>query len=280
MDTEKTWFVTGASKGLGLVLVQRLLKEGYNVAATTRNLPELQQAIGEHEKFLPLEINLIEENSVKAAIKKTIGKFGILDAIVNNAGYGLLGAVEELSMDEIRNEFDINVFATINVIRAALPQMRSQRSGHIFNITSIAGWHGDTGANIYNSSKYAVEGLSDALAKDLKPFNIKVTAIAPGPFRTNFLSTGSVVYARPTIDDYSHIHEHKKWLDQNLDQKQAGDPQKAPDVILKVFKEENPPVHILMGSDAVQIVTAHLQYLLQEIESWKEISISTDLQNI
>lgn len=280
MDTEKTWFVTGASKGLGLVLVQRLLKEGYNVAATTRNLSELQQTIGEHKNFLPLEVILTEENSVRAAIEKSVNRFGSLDAIVNNAGYGLLGAVEELLMDEIRNEFDINVFATINVIRAALPQMRTQRSGHIFNITSIAGWHGDTGANIYNSSKYAVEGLSDALAKDLKLFNIKVTAVAPGPFRTNFLSKGSVIYAKPSIDDYSHIHAHKKWLDENLDQKQLGDPQKAPDVILKVFKEENPPVHILMGSDAVKIVTSHLQHLLQEIESWKEVSISTDLKNI
>ncbi|WP_020596627.1 SDR family NAD(P)-dependent oxidoreductase [Spirosoma panaciterrae] len=279
MNHQQVWFVTGASKGLGLSLVKRLLAEGYTVAATSRNRLELQQAVGANPSFLPLETDLTSESSVATAIKETIDRFGRLDAVVNNAGYGLLGALEELSLEAIRQEFEINVFATINVIRQALPQLRYQRSGHIFNITSIAGWHGDQGANVYNSSKYAVEGLSDALAKDLKPLNIKVTAVAPGPFRTNFLGTGSVIYAKPSIDDYAHIHQHKDWLDNNLNGKQLGDPVKAPDVILRLFNEENPPVHIVMGSDGVRVVTNHLTNMLGEIEKWKSVSISTDLDH-
>ncbi|QMW02807.1 SDR family NAD(P)-dependent oxidoreductase [Spirosoma foliorum] len=277
MSHQQVWFVTGASKGLGLSLVKRLLAEGYKVAATSRNRSELQEAVGTHHSFLPLETDLTSESSVATAIKETIDRFDRLDAVVNNAGYGLLGALEELSMEAIRQEFEINVFATFNVIRQALPQLRYQRSGYIFNITSIAGWHGDQGANVYNSSKYAVEGLSDALAKDLKPFNIKVIAVAPGPFRTNFLGKGSVMYAEPTIDDYAHIHQHKQWLDNNLNGKQLGDPEKAPDVIIRLFNEANPPTHIIMGSDGVQVVTNHLTNMLQEIDKWKTVSISTDL---
>lgn len=276
MYSQNVWFITGASKGLGLVLVKRLLVEGYRVAATSRSVFNLIQAVGNHIDFLPLEVDLTDEMSVNKAINETIVKFGSIDAVVNNAGYGLLGALEELPLDAIKKEFDINVFGTINVIRQVLPQLRKQRSGHIFNITSIAGWHGDEGANVYNSSKYAVEGLSDSLAKDLKPFNIKVTAVAPGPFRTNFLSAGSVIYAEPTIADYKHIHQHREWLDENLNRKQLGDPEKAPDVIIRIFNEENPPVHILMGSDAVQIVTNHLKAMQEEIETWRYLSISTD----
>lgn len=276
MTNDKVWFITGASKGLGLVLAKRLLTEGYKVAATSRNVQELQKTIGIQNNFLPLEVNITNETSVKDAIVATIEKFGSIDAVVNNAGYGLLGSLEELSIDEIKKEFDVNVFATINVIRQVLPQLRKQKSGHIFNVTSIAGWKGDTGVSVYNSSKYAVEGLTDALAGELQPLGIKITAIAPGPFRTNFLGEGSAVYAQQSIGDYEHIHKIKEWLDKNQHGKQLGDPEKAPDVFIRIFKDENPPTHIIMGSDGVRVVNNHLTKLQTEIERWKRLSISTD----
>ncbi|XZF12442.1 SDR family NAD(P)-dependent oxidoreductase [Chitinophagaceae bacterium MMS25-I14] len=279
MNNQKVWFVTGASKGLGLALVKRLIKEGYQVAATSRSVDELSAAVGNQKNFLPLKVDLASEADVKQAIAQTVQEFGRLDAVVNNAGYGLLGAVEELPLEAIKEEFEVNVFSTINVIRQALPQLRRQRSGHIINVTSIAGWHGDAGANVYNASKYAVEGLSDALAKDLKPLGIKVTAVAPGPFRTNFLGKGSVQYAEPSIADYAHIHAQKEWLDKNQDGKQLGDPQKAPEVFIRIFNSENPPVHIIMGSDGVDVVTRHLNHLLGEIGQWRPLSTSTDFKD-
>ncbi|MGN8070149.1 SDR family NAD(P)-dependent oxidoreductase [Mucilaginibacter sp. 22184] len=278
MNDQQVWFVTGASQGIGLVLVKRLLAEGYKVVATTRKINELKENVGDLPGFLPLEVDLASEQSVTEAISRTVEKFGRLDAVVNNAGFGMLGALEELSLEEIKTEFEVNVFATINVIRQALPQLRRQGSGHIMNVTSIAGWKGDSGASVYNSSKYAIEGLSDALAGELLPLGIKVTAIAPGPFRTNFLGKGSVHYADPAIADYEHIHQHKQWLDENQHGKQLGDPEKAPDVFIKVFNTEQPPVHVLMGSDAVRIVNSQLQRLQDEISAWEAVSVSTDFK--
>lgn len=277
MNNKKVWFVTGASKGIGLALVKQLLKEGYDVSASTRNVKELINQVGEYSNFLPLKMDLTDRKSVEDAVNKAVKKFGRLDALVNNAGFGMLGAFEELSMDEIRNEFEVNLFGAMNVIQAALPQLRNQRSGHIFNVTSIAGWKGDAGASVYNSSKYALEGLSDALSRELQPLGIKVTAIAPGPFRTNFLGEGSAYFAQPAIEDYSYIHQHKDWLEKNQHWKQLGNPEKAPDVFIRVFNEENPPAHVLMGSDAVRIVSDHLLDLQASINDWKEISNSTDI---
>ncbi len=277
MNNHKVWFVTGASKGLGLSLVRRLLLEGYCVAATSRSAAGLVKAVGEHDNFLALEVDLTDESAVKQAVTKIISRFNGLDAVVNNAGYGLFGAIEELTLTQLKDEFNVNVFATMNVIRQVLPPMRKQRSGHIFNVTSIAGWKGDTGVSAYNSSKYAIEGLTDALAGELAPLGIRITAIAPGPFRTAFLTEGSAVTATPDIDDYAHIHAIREAIDRNLNGKQLGDPEKAPDVFIRLFEDPNPPVHILMGSDAVRIVTSQLQRLQAGIEKWKEVSESTDL---
>jgi NAD(P)-dependent dehydrogenase (short-subunit alcohol dehydrogenase family) len=163
---KRTWFVTGASKGLGLTMVKKLLAAGYNVAATSRNLKELQRIVGENtSNFLPLGVNLVDENSVGKAIDETVRQFGSIDIIANNAGYGLAGSLEELSDAEARANFDVNVFGSLNVIRKALPYLRKQRSGHIFNIASVAGFTGAfPGFGIYCATKFAVHGFSESLS--------------------------------------------------------------------------------------------------------------------
>jgi NAD(P)-dependent dehydrogenase (short-subunit alcohol dehydrogenase family) len=208
MDNRKVWFITGASKGLGLSLVRHLLAAGEFVAATSRNRDALVRAIGaetDTDQFLPLAVDLINERSVADAIQQTTDRFGRVDVVVNNAGYGIGGSIEELTDQETRASFDINVFGTLNVIRAVLPQLRKQHSGHMINISSIAGLTANTGWAIYAATKYAVVGLSEVLAADVRSFGIKVTVVAPGAFRTSFLSPESLVIAKNPIDTYQDV---------------------------------------------------------------------------
>src|SRR6187402_1328545 len=205
MSTKKTWFITGASKGLGLVLVKQLLAKGELVAATTRKKADLVKHFPESDSFLALEVDLVNEQSVKTAIESTVSKFGKIDIVINNAGYGLLGAVEELSDAEARQNFDVNVFGSLNVVRQALPYLRKQQSGHIFNVSSIGGYLGDfPGFGIYCATKFAMIGFTEALAIEVKPFGINVTAVLPGYFRTNFLNSDSLVTPKAPIADYKN----------------------------------------------------------------------------
>jgi NAD(P)-dependent dehydrogenase (short-subunit alcohol dehydrogenase family) len=188
MDNNKVWFITGASKGFGLSLVKQLLDAGQLVAATSRNQQELTEAVGSNStNFLPLQVNLVNESSVSLALQHTYETFGRIDVVINNAGYGIGGAIEEVTDQETRQAFDINVFATLNVIRFVMPYLRKQRFGHIINIASIAGITGGTGWAVYAAAKHAVIGLSEVLAADVKALGIKVTAVAPGAFRTRTL---------------------------------------------------------------------------------------------
>ncbi|PZR11016.1 MAG: short-chain dehydrogenase/reductase, partial [Flavobacterium psychrophilum] len=192
-DKQKIWFITGASKGFGLLFVKQLLAAGQKVAATSRTTDELTKAVGDNsENFLPLQVDLASDTSVAAAIAKTEAKFGGLDVLVNNAGYGIGGSLEEVNDTDVRAAFDINVFAVFNTIRHSLPIMRKQQSGHIINIASIAGVAPGSGWAAYSAAKSAVIGLSEALAQDVQPFGITVTAVAPGGFRTSFLSKESL----------------------------------------------------------------------------------------
>src|ERR1700761_9503985 len=179
----KVWYVTGASKGLGLSLVKKLLAAGYRVAATSRNVDSLKEAMGENTKqFLALEVDLSNQESIQKSIEDAHWHFGQIDVVVNNAGYGIGGSAEELSMDEIRANFEVNVFATISVVHSALPYLRKQRSGHIINISSIAGFSPTAGWSLYNASKFAVTGFTDALALDVAELGIRATVIMPGGF--------------------------------------------------------------------------------------------------
>jgi NAD(P)-dependent dehydrogenase (short-subunit alcohol dehydrogenase family) len=276
MGIKKVWFVTGASKGLGLSLVNQLLKAGQNVAATSRNVNDLIAAVNSNsEKFLPLAVNLADELSVEHAINATVAQFGRIDVVINNAGYGVGGSIEELTDEETRNAFDVNVFGTLNVIRKVSQHLRAQRSGHIINIASIAGIAGATGWAVYAAAKAAVIALSEVLAEDLKEFGVKVTVVAPGAFRTSFLTKESLVIAKNPINAYEEVRAtHAKYL--KLDGAQAGDPEKAAAAMISLVSMPNPPIHLLLGNDALQRATMKMEGLTKEYQDWKAITISTD----
>jgi NAD(P)-dependent dehydrogenase (short-subunit alcohol dehydrogenase family) len=277
MENKKTWFVTGASKGLGLALVKKLLAAGYNVAATSRDADALTEAVGVERsgQFLPLKVDLINEHSVCTAIHNANETFGKIDVIVNNAGYGIGGAVEELNTVEIADGIDVNLFGTINVIQKAMPYLRKQRFGHIFNISSIAGFAPGLGFPVYAATKFAVTGLSDALAQDVASMGITVTAVAPGAFRTQFLNNESLVFSANQIADYAEIRQaQEKML--TMDGQQIGDPEKAADALIKVAEHPNPPKQLFLGSDAYKRAAAKIEQLARELEQWKELTLSTD----
>lgn len=278
MSTKKVWFVTGASKGLGLTLVKKLLNEGYSVAATSRNVSELQKVISaENSDFLPLEVDLVNENSVSEAISKTVDKFGQLGVIVNNAGYGQLGTLEELTDKESRQNFDTNVFGSLNIIRKSMPYLRAQKNGLVINIASIGGLSGDfPGWGIYCATKFAVVGFTEALAAEAKEFGVNATVVYPGYFRTDFLTGSSLRTPENEIDAYATARKIQKTHEQDINGNQPGDPEKAAVALIELATMENPPVHLVLGSDAFQMATSKLSTLQNEISDFKTLSISTD----
>ncbi|RWY53698.1 SDR family NAD(P)-dependent oxidoreductase [Mucilaginibacter gilvus] len=274
MDNKKTWFITGASKGFGLSLVKQLLKAGHNVAATSRKVNDLISAVGvTASNFLPLEVELGNEDSVGCAIHQTNAAFKSIDVVINNAGYGIGGSIEELTDRETRDNFEVNVFGTLNVIRMVMPYMRSQQSGHIINISSIAGITGNTGWSVYAATKFSVVGLSEVLAQDVAEFGVKVTVVAPGAFRTSFLTGESLNMAKHPIADYSAVRDiHAKYL--QMDGQQSGDPEKAAAAIIDVAQMENPPLYLLLGEDAYDRAMAKLEKLDREFRVNEAISKS------
>lgn len=273
----KTWFITGASQGFGLLFIEQLLQKGYNVAATSRSLASLEKAAGTHPNLLPLEVNLTDEQSVKAGIDATIAKFGSLDIVVNNAGYGLLGAIEELSDAETRANFEVNVYGSLNVIRQALPHLREQGSGHIFNISSIGGFTGAfPGFGIYCATKFAVAGFTEALAVEAKPFGVKATLVLPGYFRTNFLESSSLATPKNGLEAYADVRAQQHAHEQEINGNQPGDPAKGVAEMIKVAEGEEAPLYLFLGTDALAMAEAKLSMVKNEIDTWKETSSATN----
>lgn len=275
-NNKKVWFITGASKGLGLALAKRLLEQGYRVTATSRNAAQLVSAIeNASDNFLPLGVDLTNPDAVKKAIADTVEKFGQLDVIVNNAGYGMGGTVEEFTEEELQQSFSVNVFAPVYVMQAALPYMRKQRSGHIINISSIAGFAGATGWAIYAATKSALTGLTEVLAQDLKELKIHTTAVAPGGFRTEFLSDNSLVFVKDQIDDYAAVRQsHQKY--KSMDGSQAGDPVKAAAALIELAEMSEPPVRLFLGTDAYNRAKAKIADINSSLDALKALSFSTD----
>lgn len=272
MENIRTWFITGASKGFGLSLVRQLLQAGQNVAATSRDLNALVAAVGgTAPNFLPLEVDLGNEDSVGCAIHQANAAFKSIDVVINNAGYGVGGSIEELSDRETRDCFEINVFGTLNVIRMVMPYMRAQLSGHIINISSIAGIAATSGWAVYAATKFSVVGLSEVLAQDVAEFGVKVTVVAPGAFRTGFLNPDSINIARHTIREYTVVHNAQEQL-LAKDGKQDGDPDKAATAIIELVNMENPPLYLLLGEDAYNRAMAKLDRLKKEILLNEELS--------
>jgi NAD(P)-dependent dehydrogenase (short-subunit alcohol dehydrogenase family) len=279
MKANKVWFVTGASKGLGLTLVKKLLAQGYQVAATSRKMEDLNTAVGEWQEgdFLPLSMNIKSEESVGEAIAQTINHFGRVDVIVNNAGYGLMGGLEELTDAEARDNFDVNVFGSLNVIRKAMPHLREQQSGHIINISSIGGFIGNfPGFGIYCATKFAVQGFTESLAAEVKDFGISATVVSPGYFRTNFLAPDSAVVPTNPIDAYEAVRQSQKAHEEEINGNQPGDPEKAAEAMIELSNAENPPVHLFLGEDAYHMAYKKIEFITTELENWKEVTVGTN----
>ncbi|WPO83935.1 SDR family NAD(P)-dependent oxidoreductase [Chryseobacterium sp. JJR-5R] len=277
METKKVWFVTGASKGLGLALVKKLLGQGYRVVATSRTIQSLRLEIGEQsEDFLPLEVSLTDPENVKSAIEKSIEHFGQLDVIVNNAGYGQIGTLEELSDEEARANFDINVFGTLNVIRNAMPYLRKQRSGHIFNISSIGGYSGNfPGWGIYCATKFAVAGLTESLAEEIKDFGVKATVVYPGYFRTDFLSKESVRTPQNVIEEYEAARNSEQAHLDEINGNQPNDPEKGAEAIIEISKAQHSPVHFLLGSGASEFLDKKFETMKGDADRWESLTLFT-----
>ncbi|WP_454803157.1 SDR family oxidoreductase [Mucilaginibacter phyllosphaerae] len=276
MNDQKVWFVTGASKGLGLSLVKQLLDKGYYVAATSRNIADLENAVGKNESFLPLAVNISDEQSVTSAISQTISRFGKIDVVVNNAGYGMVGSLEELSDTESRANFDVNVFGSLNVIRAVMPHLREQKSGHIFNVSSIGGFTGNfPGFGIYCATKFAVQGFTESLAAEIKAFGIKATIVSPGYFRTNFLNPDSLSVPKNEIAAYKAVRDVQAAHQNDINGQQAGDPEKGVAAIITVAEAEEAPVHLFLGQDAYNLAYQKMEDVKTALETWKELITNT-----
>ena len=280
MTTKKIWFVTGASKGLGLTLVQQLLAAGYAVAATSRNLAELTQAVSTAtDHFLPLHMDLSSEASVQQAIATTISTLGGLDVVVNNAGYGQLGGIEELTDKEARQNFEVNVFGLLNVLRAATPHLRQQHSGRVFNISSIGGYTGNfPGFGIYCGTKFAVAGITESYTAEMKDFGVHATVVYPGYFRTEFLASGSLDTPQNPIAAYQSIRNSQAWHQQQMAGNQPGDPVKAAHVLIQISETENPPVHLFLGEDANQLAAQKIAEVQQDLQQWQAMASATSFE--
>ncbi|MEN2435854.1 SDR family NAD(P)-dependent oxidoreductase [Weeksellaceae bacterium A-14] len=275
MNNQKVWFITGASKGIGLTLTQYLLKKGNKVISTSRTLEGLTKNITENtENFLPLEVDITSDAAVKESIEKGISHFGQIDVVVNNAGYSLVGSMEEMTDEEFRKTLDVNLFAAVNVMRNIIPHFRKQESGHIINISSNAGYVGFANASSYNAAKFGLIGISEALFKELEPFGIKVTAVAPGQFRTNFMNKDSMKFVQNRIEAYGVDKAEIMWRDYSG--KQIGDPQKLAGVLYQISLMKNPPKRLLLGPDTYDLVTEQFKETLAEFEEWKHLTLSTN----
>lgn len=221
-------------------------------------------------------MDITQETDVKNAIFRGIEKFGQIDVVVNNAGYNLLGNIEELSDTEFRETMNVNVFAMLNIIRNVLPHLRKQKSGHIINTSSMMGYMGYAGNGSYNASKFAVIGLSEALAQEVGPFGIKVTILAPGTFRTNFMSKDSLNVAKNKIDAYNLDKQVEQFT--GFDGKQLGDPEKLAEVLLEITEMSNPPLHFPLGSDSYNAILEVRKNEEKEMKKWKALSLSTDFK--
>lgn len=279
MSTNKVWFITGASKGLGLTLAKKLLATNYRVAATSRSISALQDELGKKSNtFLPLEMDVTNDNDVRAAVAKTFEHFGSIDVVVNNAGFAQIGTLEELSDQEAKSSYEVNVFGSLNVIRHTTPILRKQKSGHIFNISSIGGYVGNfPGFGVYCSSKFAVAGFTEALAEEMKTFGVNVTLVYPGYFRTNFLSKGSVKTPQNPIEDYESARESEQTHLDQIDGNQPNDPEKAAEALFEFSKQESPSVHLFLGKDAYHYARLKMEHIQKELAKNEQIGTSTEI---
>lgn len=272
----KVWFITGASRGFGALIAKAALERGDAVAATARNPADLIEALGQHPNLLGLQLDVTDERAAVTAAGLAVQHFGRIDILVNNAGYGLLGAVEEGSAHEVSNVFDTNVFGLLHVTRAVLPHMRVRRSGHIINMSSVGGYAAYPGWGVYGATKFAVEGLTEALAAELAPLGIYATVVEPGFFRTDFLDAKSLVTSKLSIGDYAATVGKMRTFAEGANHQQPGDPSKLATAILALADAPQPPVRLPLGSDTVARIIEKNKAVQADLQRWLSLAQSTD----
>ncbi|MDM4771067.1 oxidoreductase [Solimonas sp. SE-A11] len=278
MSTNPAWFITGASRGIGLELARAALAAGRRVAATSRRAVDVTAALGPHDSLLALDLDVTQPAQITAAVAAAQARFGAIDVLVNNAGYGHLSLFEESSDADARAQFDTNVFGLFDVTRAVLPGMRARRSGHIINVSSVGGIIGAVSASLYCASKFAVEGFSLSLADEVKALGIHVSIVGPGYIRTDFLDPRSVRYADSTIPDYAELSTQLRSFYEQRSHQQPGDPVHLAQAMLKLAAMENPPLRFSAGSDSLEMVEARLAQVHAEMDTHRELSRSVDGQ--
>lgn len=275
-ETSPVWFITGCSTGLGRALAQRVLEHGHRAVVTARRTDQISDIVADYSaNALAVALDINDHTQVDAAIAQADEQFGGIDVLVNNAGYGYLAAVEEGDEQDIRDMFETNFFSLAALIRKVLPGMRARNSGHIINISSVGGLVGAASSGFYNATKFAVEGLSEALAKEVEPLGIRVTAIEPGPFRTDWAGR-SLKQAKHPIAAYADTAAARRAQITGYSGKQAGDPVRAADAIIKVVESDDPPHNLILGKNGLERVRAKLAALMQSIDDWEDVTLSAD----
>ena len=276
MATPKTWFITGASSGFGSAFAQYALQMGYNVVATARNPERLKDLVAHAPKqLLALELDVNRPQDSQAAVAAAVQRFGRVDVLINNAGYGVLGAAEETPESELRALMDTNFFGAVAAIKAALPVLRKQRSGSIVNISSLGGQLSFAGFSAYSASKFALEGFSEALAQEVAGFGVKVLIVEPGNFRTNLLGSGT--REMPAMDAYNQAVGGTREFARNMHGAQLGDPMKAAAAIDRALAAEKTPLRLQLGEDAIGAIRDHANQLLQDLEHWAPVGSDTQI---
>ncbi len=272
----RVWFITGASRGFGAGIAEAALAAGDAVVATARDPSTITARLGSHERLLATRLDVTSEAEAHEAAGQAVRKFGRIDVLVNNAGYGLLGAIEEASAKETEKLFGTNVFGLLGVTRAVLPHMRRQRSGHIINLSSVGGYTGYPGWGVYGATKFAVEGISEALQAEVAPLGIHVTVVEPGFFRTDFLDETSLVRTAQQIDDYRETVGKTRALAADFNHGQRGDPRKLASAFIALVNAAKPPTRLPLGSDTVERIEAKHAHVAQELNAWRKVATSTD----
>jgi NAD(P)-dependent dehydrogenase (short-subunit alcohol dehydrogenase family) len=272
----KVWFVTGASTGFGRAVTLAVLRSGGRVAAAGLEPEVIEELVRPYEaRALALALDVADANAARKALERCVARFGRVDVVYNNAGYGHVGAAEELSDEELRRQIDVNLFGVINVTRAALPHMRKQRSGYLLQQSSLNGVEGLVGAAYYCASKFGIEGFSETLSDEVAHLGIRVTIIEPGPFRTRFLDDRSVKWSRPTPDYAESVGKARETL-RAMNGTQPGDPERAAQVLLSIVETDRPPRRLLLGAMALDHTRKAIAERQKQLEDWAELSASTD----
>jgi NAD(P)-dependent dehydrogenase (short-subunit alcohol dehydrogenase family) len=276
---QKVWFITGGNKGKGAAIVKEALVQGYNVVAAARKIEEAEQNLGSHPNLLIVKLDINNDKQIEDAVKATIDKFGRIDVLVNNAGYGLLGYFEEMSEESIRRQFETNVFGTMKITRAILPVMREQGSGFVVTVSSTSGIKAVAGGSVYSASKFALEGWAEGMNIDMKQFGIRFMLLEPGAFRTDFANeNASMQIPDLHLEAYKDARENLAKVFRTMNGTQTGNPAKLAKGLIKVVNSENPPLRLLISKPAIPAVEVYYKNRFAEFEKWQDVSADSEFE--